>query len=154
MSTLIEKALAYLDTLEADRRVALARSEQKAKEANLITAQQEGFQAAMEMLGRATSVGKTAFDPKEPGGRRARRHIPDLILRELSFSGQAMTASQIAKAINYIPERTETALQRMEKAGRVVRTGKGQWAIDIAAMGQLNGQAAADSNAKYRQGSR
>jgi len=81
MSTLIEKALAYLDTLEADRlALALALSEQKAKEANLITAQQEGFQAAMEMLGRATSVGKTAFDPKEPGARRARRHIPDLIL--------------------------------------------------------------------------
>ena len=57
MSTPIEKALAYLDTLEADRRMALALSEQKAEEARLIKARQEGFQAAMELLGSAISAG-------------------------------------------------------------------------------------------------
>jgi hypothetical protein len=99
----IEKAHAYLDTLEADRRAALALSEQKAEEARLIKARQEGFQAAMELLGTAISAGDAAADPKEPGRRRARRHIRELILRELSFSGQAMTAAQIAKAIDYHP---------------------------------------------------
>ena len=109
MSTPIEKALAYLDTLEADRRMALALSEQKAEEARLIKARQEGFQAAMEMLGFTISPGDAPSDPapgpssrpKEPGRRRVRRHIRELILRELSFSGQAMTATQIAKAIDY-----------------------------------------------------
>ena len=42
MLTLTEKARAYLDTLEADRRAALALSEQKAEEAKLIKARQEG----------------------------------------------------------------------------------------------------------------
>jgi hypothetical protein len=49
-----------------------------------------------------------------------RRPIRELILRELSFSGQAMTAAQIAKAINYIPERTETALERISATARVM----------------------------------
>src|ERR1700692_3375109 len=127
MLTLTEKARAYLDTLEADRRAALALSEQKAEEARLIKARQEGFRAAMEMLGTAISAGDAASDtagygdapsgaaasdPNEPGRRRVRRQIRELILRELSFSGQAMTAAQIAKAIDYLPERTEMALQR------------------------------------------
>src|SRR5438874_11867934 len=103
MSTPIEKALTYLDTLEADRRTALALSEQKAEEARLIKARQEGFKAAIEMLGSAISAGDAAPDPKshprEPGRRRIRRDIRQLILRELSFSGEAMTATQLAKAI-------------------------------------------------------
>src|ERR1700738_744651 len=122
MSTSIERVRAYLDTLEADRRSALALSEQKAEEARLIKARQEGFRAAMEMLGTAISAGDAASDaaasdvaasdvaasdPNEPGRRRVRRQIRELILRELSFSGQAMTAAQIAKAIDYLPERTE-----------------------------------------------
>ena len=96
MSTLLERALAYLDALEADRRAALALSEQKAEEARLIKARHEGFQAAMEMLGGENPVGNAEADPEQPGRRRARRRIPQLILRELSFSGQAMSASQIA----------------------------------------------------------
>ena len=143
MSTPIEKARAYVDALEADRRAALALSEQKAEEARLIKARQEGFQAAMEMLGLAISADDAASDPashpKEPGRRRVRRHIRELILRELSFSGQAMTANQIAKAIDYHPERTETALQRMEEAGQVLRNAGGRWAIGNTGMGQLNG---------------
>jgi hypothetical protein len=139
MSIPIEKALAYLDTLEADRRAALALSEQKAEEARLIRARQEGFRVAMEMFGSEMPVRNAGSDPKEPGRRRARRHIPHLILRELSFSGQAMTVSHIAKAIDYTPEPTERALQRMEKARQVLRNGEGRWEIGITAMAQLNG---------------
>jgi hypothetical protein len=165
MSTSIERVRAYLDTLEADRRAALALSEQKAEEARLIKARQEGFRAAMEILGTAISAGDAASDtaasdvaasgaaasdPNEPGRRRVRRQIRELILRELSFSGQAMTAAQIAKAIDYLPERTETALQRMEESGQVLRNAGGRWAIGNTAMAQLNGHSAAGGNGKSR----
>jgi hypothetical protein len=149
MSTQAAKALAYLDKLEADRQAALALSEQKAEEAKLIKARQEGFQAAMEILGGEISVGNAEPDPNEHGRRRVRRHIPQLILRELSFSGQAMTATQIAKAIDYQPERTETALQRMEETGQVRGNAGGRWTIGTTAMGQLNGHAAT-GNGKAR----
>jgi hypothetical protein len=144
MSTPITKALAYLDMLEADRQTALALSEQKAEEAKLIKARQEGFQAAMELLGRAID----AANPKEPGRRRVRRHIRQLILRELSFSGQAMTTRQIAKAIDYIPERTETALKHMGEAGHVLRDGEGRWTIGITGMAQRSGHAVTGGNGK------
>jgi hypothetical protein len=165
MSTSIERVRAYLDTLEADRRAALALSEQKAEEARLIKARQEGFRAAMEMLGTAISAGDAASDtaasdvaasgaaasdPNEPGRRRVRRQIRELILRELSFSGQAMTAAQIAKAIDYLPERTEMALQRMEESGQVLRNAGGRWAIGNTGMAQLNGHSAAGGNGKSR----
>ena len=175
MSTPIEKALAYVDALEADRRAALALSEQKAEEARLIKARQEGFQAAMEMLGApispraisadAISSGDVASDPKEPRPeeplptearpneprrRRVRRDIRQLILRELSFSGEAMTATQIARAIDYQFERTEIALQRMEETGQVVRNAGGRWAIGNTAMAPLNGHATTGSNGKSR----
>jgi hypothetical protein len=165
MSTSIERVRAYLDTLEADRRSALALSEQKAEEARLIKARQEGFRAAMEILGTAISAGDAASDtaasdvaasgaaasdPNDPGRRRVRRQIRELILRELSFSGQAMTAAQIAKAIDYLPERTEMALQRMEESGQVLRNAGGRWAIGNTAMAQLNGHTAAGGNGKSR----
>ena len=143
MQTQIEKAFAHLDALEADRRAALALSEQKAEEAKLIQARQEGFRAAMELLGRENPVDNAEVDPEEPGRRRARRRIPHLILRELSFSGQAMSASQIAKAIDYNLDRTQTALTRLEEAGQVVRNGEGRWAIGITATARLHEHAAA-----------
>jgi hypothetical protein len=144
----VEKALAYLDALEADRRTALALSEQKAEEAKLIKARQEGFQAAMEMLRGEISVGANAAtsDPKEPGRRRGRRPIRQLILRELSFSGQAMTATQIAQAVEYNPERTKMVLERMEEAGQVLRNEGGRWAIGLSAVPHLGH--AAGSNGK------
>jgi predicted transcriptional regulator len=148
MSTPLKKALAYLDALEADRRAALALSEQKAEEARLIKARQEGFQAAMEMLGREVSARHAGSDPEEPRRRRARRHIPQLILRELSFSGLPMTISQIAKAIDYNHERTETVLKRMEETGQVLRNGKDRWAIGNTAMAQLNEHAVTAGNGK------
>src|SRR5271170_130074 len=163
---LLERAYAYLSVLEADRNAALALSEQKAEEAKLIKARQEGFQAALELLSGETSAGnpasgedrelsadrrgrdERAFEPQETRQRRGRRPIRELILRELSFSGQAITAAQIAKAINYIPERTETALERMEKDGQVVRNEAGRWAIGLAGPPQINGHAPGASNGK------
>lgn len=144
----LEKALAYLDSLEADRQAALALSEQKAEEAKLIKARLEGFRAALEILGGEATAGGTSFEFKEVGRRRTRRQIPQLILRELAFSGQAMTTSQIAKAIGYIPERTETALRRMEESGQVLRNGKDRWAIGVTAMAQLNEAAITAENGK------
>src|SRR5271169_5843884 len=75
-----------------------------------------------------------------------RRPIRELILRELSFSGQAMTATQIAKAITYIAERTETALERMEKDGQVIRNEAGRWAIGLAGTPQINAHAPGAGN--------
>ena len=130
MEQLPEKARAYLDCLEADQQAALTVSEQKALEAKLIEARQEGFRAAMQMLdGQIPTDAIVSSDhPKEPfRKRRTRRHIPKLITRELSFSGRSMTARQIAKAIDYSLERTNVALQRMEMTGEVLRNGKDEW---------------------------
>ena len=164
---LIEQALAYLDALEADRMAALALSEQKAEEAKLIKARQEGFRAALDILRGETSAGdavsekdrepsadrrgdgERASGPQEPRRRRGRRPIPQLILRELSFSGQAMTTAQIAKAIAYLPDRTEVALECMEKNGQVLRNEGGRWAIGLSSSPQGNGHADSPSNGKF-----
>jgi hypothetical protein len=63
---------------------------------------------------------------KAPVRRRGRPAIPQLILRELSFSGEL---TQIARAIQYNPAGAETALTRMEAAGQVLRDEAGRWAI-------------------------
>jgi hypothetical protein len=164
MKELLERAGAYLACLEAERKAALALSEQKAEEAKLIKARQEGFQAALELLGDRTFASTTASakprepsaDPRgrnepsdqvtEPRQRRSRRPIRELILRELSFSGQPMSATQIAKAIEYLPNRTQAALERMEHAGQVVRNEGGRWAIGLSAVPQTNGHATGASN--------
>ena len=145
-SPAVQEALAYLDAREADRKAALALSEQKAEEAKLIKAWQEGFQAAMEILGSGTSVRHAEADPKvkqpvgsaavdhkfkEPMQRRGRRRIRQLIVRELSLSGQAMTVNQVAEAIKYNPAGTAKALQRMEAAGQVLRDEHGRWAVAL-----------------------
>jgi hypothetical protein len=142
MDQLLEKARAYLDDLEANRRAALTLSEQKAEEAKLIQARQEGFQAAIEMLGSQIAAGndKRELQGKEPVRQRGRRPIRDMILRELPFSGQAMTTAQIARVINYIPERTETALERMEEDGQVLRN-DGRWTIGATSLTYMNGLA-------------
>jgi len=72
-----------------------------------------------------------------------------MILRELSFSGQVMTTAQIAKAIAYLPDRTEAALERMEKNGQVLRNEGGRWAIGLSASAQTNGHADSPSNGKF-----
>jgi hypothetical protein len=128
------EASAYLDKLEAERLAAIAISEQKAEEAKLIGAQQEGFRAAMEFLTGATSANSCESQPDKSSRRRPRRDIVQLILREMSFNGKAMTSAQIAQAIEYIPERTETALKRLETGGKVIRDEHGQWMIATAAV--------------------
>jgi hypothetical protein len=166
MQKLLERARAYLAGLEADRQAALALSEQKAEEAKLIKARQEGFQAAMELLGceiptgtaasgtekelsaNRSDHGERASGPEKPPRQRGRRPIREMILRELSFSGQPMTTAQIAKAIAYLPDRTEVALERMEKTGQVLRNEGGRWAIGLSSSPQGNGHADSPSNGK------
>jgi hypothetical protein len=85
----------------------------------------------------------------EPRQRRGRRPIRELIARELSFSGQPMSATQIAKAIEYLPDRTQAALERMEHAGQVVRNEGGRWAIGLSAAPETNGHATGASNGEF-----
>ena len=141
----MEKAAAYLQELEADRLAAIAVSEEKAEEAKLIKARQEGFRQAMEMLGVEPSPGVTEPEHSRPS-RRKRRNIPGLILTELSFSGNAMTTNQIAATIDYLPERTEKALKSMESSGQIVRDRSGRWVSVIAAAAQPNAHAVATEN--------
>ncbi len=141
----MEKAAAYLQELEADRLAAIAVSEEKAEEAKLIKARQEGFRQAMEMLGVKSSPGVAEPEHSRPS-RRKRRNIPGLILTELSFSGNAMTTNQIVAAIDYLPERTEKALKSLESSGQIVRDRNGRWAAVIATAAQANGHAIATDN--------
>ena len=149
MEQLLERARAYLDALEADRQAALTLSEQKAEEAKLIKARQEGFRAAIEMLGGKFVAGDVRTDPhrEEPVRLRVRRPIREMILRELSFSAHEMTAAQIAKAIDYIPERTETALERLERGGQVLRN-EGRWAIGTTSLPHMSGHVRRAGNSK------
>ena len=116
MSTPIEKATAFLSKLEADRVAAMAVSEEKVREAMLIKARQEGFREAMEIFGLSITPDAEVNMGKFVRGKR--RDIRQMIVKELSFSGKAMSREQIAKAIDYIPEGTEAALKRLESAGR------------------------------------
>ena len=72
----VEKAAAYLQELEVDRLAAIAVSEEKAEEAMLIKARQEGFRQAMEMLRVERSPGVTEPEHSTPGRRRRKRLIP------------------------------------------------------------------------------
>jgi len=147
----MEKAVAYLEQLKTDRRAAIALSEQKAEEAKLIRARQEGFQAAMEILAGAIPASDECKRSVKSDQRRRRRDITRLILRELSFSGHAMTTAQIAKAIDYIPERTETALERMKISGKLGRDGDGRWVVLVAPGAAPNGHAGKAINGKFSQ---
>ena len=155
MEDLLERARAYLSAMEADRQMALALSEQKAEEAKLIKARQEGFQVAIEILRGQTSaaVAGSSSEAKEPRQRRTSRRIPELIQRELSYSGQAMTVRQIAKAVDYNLERTEIVLKRMEEAGQLLRNEGGQWTIPAANRAPTNGHAAKSSSGTPREAS-
>jgi hypothetical protein len=165
--------------LEADRLAALALSEQKAEEAKLIKARQEGFQAALEILGGEVPVRHAEADPETPARRRqvplehqmpleqveelaeadpqtprrrrGRRPIPQMILRELSFCGQPMTVAQIARAIEYDRELTETALKRMEKDGQVIRNKGGPWTTGITDLTHINWHPGRTGNGKSRE---
>jgi hypothetical protein len=146
MPTPIEKAVAHLNKLEDERRAAIALSKEKAQEAKLIKARQEGFQEALEILNIDISLkdeeASTSTTNTTQSNKRTRRNIPQFISNELSFSGKAMTTNQIAKAIDYLPERTEKALERMESSGEIIRTGDGRWTVHIRPE-KINGHARA-----------
>ena len=144
MSTPAEKAAAYLTRLEADRRAALAVSEAKAEEAKLIKARMEGFEEAVEILGVQLSLSVIEVVPNKAPPRR--RNIPQLILRELSFSGKAMAEEQIAKAIDYLPFQTERALKRLASSGKIVQNSDGRWEVVAPTPAQSNGHAVTASN--------
>jgi hypothetical protein len=134
MKDLIAEATVCLEKLEAERLAAIAISEQKAEEAKLIGARQEGFRAAMELFTGAASANSCESQSDKSCRREPRRDIVKLILHEISFSGNAMTSAQIAKGIDYIPERTERALKRLETGGKVIRDEHGRWMIATAAV--------------------
>ena len=80
MEELLERARTYLDSLEADRQAALSLSEQKAEEAKLIKARQEGFRKALEIFGEHDSTANihSPDHSKELGERRAPNTWPGL----------------------------------------------------------------------------
>jgi hypothetical protein len=139
MSIPVEEAAAYLLKLEADRAAALAASEEKVREAMLIKAREDGFREAMEIFGLTITSNETEGEPPKTC-RERRRDIHQLIIKELSFSGKSMTKHQIAKAINYIPEKTEAVLKRLEISG-TVQNRDGYWEVVSIPGVQANGQA-------------
>ena len=145
MSTPAEKVAAYLTRLEADRRAAIAVSEAKAEEAKLIKARQEGFREALEILELQLTTGDTEAEPVKSLTRR-RRNIPQLIIRELSFSGKAMAKEQIAKAIDYLPWQTERALRRLESSEQIMQNKDGRWEVVTSTIVQSSGHAVTVAN--------
>jgi len=139
MPTPMEKATAYLSKLEADRLAATAMSKEKAREAMLIEAREEGFREAMEIFGANVTADDNGVGTDRR--REKRRDIRQMILQELSFSGKAMTKEQIAKTINYIPERTEMALKRLEGSGRIMKSRDGSWEVVLITAPRTNGHA-------------
>jgi len=145
----MDKATAYLCKLETDRLAAMAASEEKAREAMLIKAREEGFREAMQIFRSSVTANVNLYDIEmethEPH-KRKRRDIRQLIIKELSYSGKAMTIKKIAKAINYIPERTEAALKRLERAGTILQNQDGQWEAVLTAAPRPNGHAVEPDN--------
>ena len=144
MSTPAEEAAAYLTRLEADRKAAIALSEAKAEEAKLIKARQEGFEEALEILGLQISDGNIEVEQVKSLTRR-RRNIRQLIIRELTFSGKAMTKEHIAKSIEYLPPPTERALRRLQNSGKVQNT-DGRWEVVTSTVVQTNGHVITAAN--------
>jgi hypothetical protein len=137
MSTAMEKATAFLSKLEADRMAAIAVSEEQMREAMLIKAREEGFREAMEIFGLSIASDSEVETSKPRRGKR--RDIRQMIIKELSFSGKAMSREQIAKAIDYIPEGTEAALKRLESARKIVQNRDGHWETVAITVAQPNG---------------
>src|SRR5215467_655710 len=97
----------------------------------------------MDILAGDIPVDNCELQLETSGRRRQRRDIKLLILHELSFSGETMTTTQIAKAIDYIPEKTETVLKRLEIGGKVRRDEQsGRWELVLTGKDQPNGHLA------------
>jgi hypothetical protein len=130
----MEKATVYLSKLKADRMAAMELSKEKELEAMLIKAREEGFREAMEIFGLNITP---AIAPNDIEGenhklrRRKRRDIRQMIIQELSYSAKAMTTRQIAKAIDYLQERTEILLKRLKNEGKIAQNRDGLWEIVV-----------------------
>jgi len=129
MSNLMEKAAAYLSKLEADRMAVMALSKQKELEAMLLKAREEGFREAMDIFSSSSYNG--IKEKTDEGPKRRRRDIRQMIIKELSYSAKAMTTRQIAKAIDYLPERTEAGLKRLQNEGKTVQNRDGLWEVVV-----------------------
>ena len=130
----MEKATAYLSKLEADRIAAMAVSNEKALEAMILKAREEGFKKAMEIFGASVTSDVTSVGIEEEtreNRRRERRDIRQMIIKELCYSGKAMTTQHIAKAIDYLQERTEAVLKRLEREGKIIQNRDGLWQVGV-----------------------
>ena len=145
MPDLMEKATAYLSKLEADRMAAMELSKEKALEALLIKAREEGFRKAMEIFGVNVAfdvASDTVAVETDKSDKRRRRDIRQMIIKELSYSGKAMTTKQIAKAIDYLQERTEAAVKRLESEGKLIQNPSGLWELSVITGTSLDSVAA------------
>jgi len=128
----MEKAATYLSKLEADRMAAMELSKVKELEAMLIKAREEGFREAMEIFSThvITKSGHNGIKEEIDASFKRRRDIRQMIIKELSYSAKEMTTRQIAKAIDYLPDRTEAALKRLQNEG-TVRNRDGLWEVVV-----------------------
>ena len=130
----MEKAASYLSKLEADRMAAMELSKQKELEAMLLKAREEGFREAMDIFS-SNVITKSSYngikEKTDEGPKRRRRDIRQMIIQELSYSAKAMTTRQIAKAIDYLPDRTEAALKRLQNEGKTVQNRDGLWEVVV-----------------------
>ena len=137
MSNLMEKAAAYLSKLEADRMAAMELSKQKELEVMLLKAREEGFREAMKIFS-SNVIPKSSYngikEETDEGHKRRRRDIRQMIIKELSYSAKAMTTRQIARAIDYLPERTETMLRRLQNEGKTVQNRDGLWEVVVTSV--------------------
>ena len=134
MSNLMVKAAVYLSKLEADRTAAMELSKQKELEAMLLNAREDGFRDAMEICGLNTTPGIASNDIEVENcklHRRKRRDIRQMIIQELTYSGKAMTTRQIANAIDYLQNGTETVLKRLDNEGKIAQNRDGLWEVVV-----------------------
>jgi len=130
----MEKATAYLCKLKADRMAAMELSKEKELEAMLIKAREEGFREAMEIfeLNSTPAIAPNDIEVQNHKlHRRKRRDIRQMIIQELSYSAKAMTTRQISKAIDYLQERTEIVLKRLENEGKITQNRDGSWEVVV-----------------------
>ena len=100
----------------------------------LLKAREEGFRKAMEIFS-SNAITKSNYngikEETDEGHKRSRRDIRQMIIKELSYSAKAMTTQQIATAIDYLPDRTETALKRLQSEGKTVQNRDGLWEVVV-----------------------
>ena len=111
---------------------AMELSKVKELEAMLIKAREEGFREAMEIFSThvITKSGHNGIKEEIDASFKRRRDIRQMIIKELSYSAKEMTTRQIAKAIDYLPDRTEAALKRLQNEG-TVRNRDGLWEVVV-----------------------